>query len=92
MTVSKLNDAPVLDQTQGFEMKLLMFIVWKLTGDKGVTITSKDMEQCVKQFEPSVPALIMHGTHDGFSFRVASMEEGIKAAEHHEAMQSKKLN
>lgn len=80
MTVTKLNDAPVLDQIEelGY-MKFMALLVHKLAPN-GVTITAED----IARFPPN-GVLFSHGHHDGFEFRIVTQEAAERIAAHHAA-------
>lgn len=86
MTAKMLNDAPVLDQLNGIPdgwKKMLAMVVWKMARQKGVTITTRDMQQ----FSDEGVVLLTHGHYDAFEFRIVTPEDAERIAAHHKATQ-----
>lgn len=77
MTVTKLNDAPVLDQMEGQWMKFFALVVWKLAPN-GVEITMADIDK----FAAEGGILLTHGHRESFEFRIVTPEAAARLAEH----------
>lgn len=86
MTVRKINDAPVLDQLEGYWQKIAALLVWKFGQGKVVQILKDDIRQFAKMSEAGQAILFTHGRSDGFEFSIIT-EEAAKRIEEHEATQ-----
>ena len=78
----------VLVQTAGQLEKLFTMALWKLHGDKPVSLTEEDIKRFITEFEVDngkEPQLIMHGTEDGLRFQVLSQERAAKFVEEYKA-------
>lgn len=75
-------------QTVGQLVKMFTMVLWKLHGDKPVSLTEEDIERFVTAFEVEggkEPQLIMHGTEDGLRFQVLSQDRAAKFVEEYKA-------
>ena len=78
----------VLVQTAGQLEKLFTMVLWKLHGDKPVSLTEEDIKRFMTEFEVDKgkgPQLIMHGTEDGLRFQVLSQDRAAKFVEEYKA-------
>lgn len=88
MTVEKLNpDAPIFSQIDGQWQKLMTILLWKLTeqkkiSHKGVEITADDLLRFGEVHQRGDAILLTHGQFDRIVFKIVTMEEGKKIAEH----------
>lgn len=79
-----LNDAPVLDQTDGQRDKLLMIALWKINGGQMVSLTADD----IKAFNAAhndQATLYVHGHKDSIDIGVITTERALVLLAHHEA-------
>ena len=68
--------------------KLFTMVLWKLHGDKPVSLTEEDIKRFMTEFEVEggkEPQLIMHVTEDGLRFQVLSQERAAKFVEEYKA-------
>ena len=75
-------------QTAGQLGKLFTMVLWKLHGDKPVSLTEEDIKRFMTEFEVDKgkePQLIMHGTEDDLRFQVLSQERAAKFVEEYKA-------
>jgi hypothetical protein len=84
MSISRLNDAPVLDQTNEHYQKLFAILVWKLQQlnlyPNGVTITARDIEAYGQAYARGEVILYAHGHPDSFEFKNVSRERADELA------------
>lgn len=80
--VPQMNDAPVLDQVDGYWQKLAAFILWKTSGRNMVRITAEDMQAMEKAFAPGIPVILTHGHTDSLEFSLVTEEAAVRLAEH----------
>lgn len=86
--MQRLNDAPILDQTENMRDKLLMIALWKLNGDKIINISADD----IKAFNAAhndAATLMVHGHKDSIDLGVITLERAAVLAAHHAAMTPK---
>lgn len=77
MTTNVINpDAAILQQLDGQWQKIAAILIWKLAPN-GVTLTHEDMER----FPPDL-ALYTHGHKESIDFKMVSMEEAQRLADH----------
>lgn len=74
----------VLVQTAGQLAKLFTMVLWKLHGDKPVSLTEEDIKRFMTAHETE-PQLIMHGTEDGLRLQVLSQDRAAKFVEEYKA-------
>lgn len=86
--MQRLNDAPILDQTEGTRDKLLMIALWKLAGDKIISISTDDII-AFNAAHNDQATLLMHGHKDSIDIGVITLERARVLAAHHEAMTPK---
>lgn len=86
--MNRLNDAPILDQTDGQTEKLLMIALWKLAGSKTVTITADDMSAFTAHHK-GMGVLFMHGHKDSIDLSVIDAEAAQRIALHQATQQPK---
>lgn len=86
--MNKLNDAPILEQTEGQREKLLLIALWKLNGSKPVTIAAADIMACSAANE-GMPTLFMHGHADSIELACISASSAAKIAAHHNSITPK---
>jgi hypothetical protein len=82
--MQRLNDAPILDQTEGMRDKLLMIALWKIQGDKIITITPDDIK-AFNAAHANEATLLVHGHKDSIDLGVITLERAAVLAAHHEA-------
>lgn len=82
---NKLNDAPVLDQLDEQWQNMTALLLHKLVPKgESISISMADMEAMMKDW-PTGATILCVGQHDGFLFKLISMEEADVAAAHHAA-------
>lgn len=62
-------------RNQPSDAHLLMWALWKLQGTQPLTITLADAQACHRAFQPSGPALFIHGPGDSVEVRVTSHDD-----------------
>lgn len=80
-------------QTANTIEKLFAMVLWKLHGDKPVSLTEEDIKRFMAEFEVDKgkePQLIVHGTEDGLRFQVLSQERAAKLVEEYKAAKSRR--
>jgi hypothetical protein len=81
MTVTKINpDNVVLNQVDGYWMKLCAMLLWKLSPDKPVDITVKDFDEAAKFDE--LPTVLVHGHHDSISLALITKDRAEQIAQY----------
>jgi hypothetical protein len=75
-------DSVIVNQMEGHWQKLLMLVIWKLSPDKPVRITSEDMLAVESYFAPSIPHIFTHGTHDAIELSLVTEEQAHKIVAH----------
>jgi hypothetical protein len=86
--MKRLNDSPILDQTEGMRDKLLMIALWKLNGDKIVSLSADD----IKAFNAAhndQATLLLHGHKDSIDLGVITLERAAVLAAHQDAITPK---
>jgi hypothetical protein len=82
-----LNDAPVLEQVNGQYEKFLMMVLHKYL-PAGVIITTKDIEEILKEQDQGDPwILFTHGHKDSFEFKAIRESEAQRLIDHDKATQ-----
>ena len=85
--MTRLNDAPVLDQVEPYWQKLAALILWKLKGTERVEVTDEDITRMEAEFAGQGGAIIfVHGMHDRFGFQIVNAEQAQRIAAHEAAM------
>lgn len=84
----RLNDAPILEQTEDHMQKVLVMALWKLTGGTPVVLTTKDIEDCA-QAHTGMPVLCMQGQSDSITLSVVSLARAKEIAEYHQSQAPK---
>lgn len=81
MTVQKINpDSTVLQQVDGYWMKLCSMLLWKLSPTKPVEITVKDFEEIAKFYE--LPTVLIHGHTSSLTLSLVTSERAAQLAEY----------
>lgn len=83
--MQKLNEAPILEQTDGMRDRILMAALWKLNGGQAVNVTAADLEKYNAAFDCN-PVLFMHGHADSIEVSVVTMERAKELAAHQARM------
>jgi hypothetical protein len=76
-----LNEAPILEQTEGMRDRILMAALWKLNGGKVVEVTAQDLERYIAAFN-GAPVLYMHGHKESIEVGIVNMERARELAAH----------
>ncbi|MFY9327816.1 MAG: hypothetical protein WAO76_07335 [Georgfuchsia sp.] len=87
MTVTKLNDAEILQQLDGQWQKMAMLLLWKLAGRKMVTLTHMEIKAFNDEFSPGIPVMFTHGHSDSIDFQVIDEAAARVIAGHNATMQ-----
>lgn len=86
MSVENMTpDSVVLQQLDGYWMKIATLLLFKLKGRDQVRITGDDMKALEKAFAGG-PVLYTHGHADGFSFQVVDEAAAARLAAHDQTM------
>jgi hypothetical protein len=85
--MERLNDAPILEQTEGMRDRILMAALWKLNGGQVVKVTAQDLERYIAAFKGE-PILFMHGHVDSIEVGIVTLERAKELAAHQAAMTS----
>jgi hypothetical protein len=84
VSISNLNDAPILDQLDQQYQKILAILVWRLQRDgthpNGVTITHKDMEAYGQAHDRGETVFLTHGHFDSIDFKSVTAERAAELA------------
>lgn len=86
--MQRLNDAPILDQTEGMRDKILMAALWKINGGKIITLTSQDLKAFLDAHN-GMPVLFMHGHKESIEVGIVDMTKAQKLAAHHDSITPK---
>ena len=79
MTIENFTpDNKVLDQLDGSWQKMFLFLLYKVSKKEPVSITGKDIEDCMAEFAPNAPVLFTHGAGDSVSFQVIDVATAEK--------------
>lgn len=86
--MQRLNDAPILDQTEGQEQTLLLIALWMSVGNKIQKITPDDIKR-FNEAHDGMAIMFLHGHKDSIEVGVVTPERAHQLAAHHEATTSK---
>jgi hypothetical protein len=84
----QLNDAPILEQTDGLRDRLLLAALWKLNGGATVKLTDKDISDYLAAFN-NEPVMFLHGHVDSIEVGIVTMERAKDLAAHQASLASK---
>lgn len=82
-----LNDAPILDQTEGMRDKILLIALWKLNRGQIVKVSTQDIIDFNAAFNDQA-VMFMHGHVDSIEVGVITMERAKELAAHQAAVTS----
>lgn len=85
--MERLNNAPILDQTEGQRDILMMIAIWKLSGGQVVKIDA----ETIKAFNAAHnhnAVLLMHGHADSIDIGIITAERAAVLAAHQQATTS----
>lgn len=72
-------DSVILQQLEGHWQKMAMLILWKLHGEKKLTITGDDIKQFREEFEKRGGAVVYtHGHAESIDFQIVDHEAALK--------------
>ena len=82
MSTAKLNDAPILDQLDGYWEKMAAFLLHKLVkrGEQ-VVITLEDMKAMERDW-PAGAIIFCHGRTDSIALQLVTREDAERLAAH----------
>lgn len=86
--MQRLNDAPILDQTEGMHQQLLLIALWMAVGDKIQKITPDDIKR-FNAAHSSEAIMFLHGHQDSIDVGVVTPERARQLAAHQAATTSK---
>lgn len=82
-------NAEILQQMEGHWQLMATMILWKLNGEKKLTITSEEMKQFREQFEKRGGAVMFaHGHKESIDFQVIDSEAATKIQEYSQEMEA----
>lgn len=86
--MQRLNNAPILDQTEGQHQLLLLIALWMAVGDKIQKITPADIKR-FNEAHAGMGIMFLHGHAESIDVGVVTPERARQLAAHHEATTSK---
>jgi hypothetical protein len=77
-----MNDAPILDQVEGYYEKILLMVLRKYKPN-GVVLTAADIHAMADENErPNPWVLFTHGHKDSIEFKAIREDEATRLAQH----------
>jgi hypothetical protein len=86
---TNLNDAPIVQQSEGMYQRYLMFVLMKLVGDQQVIITIDDMKAYEEKYGPEGAVLFLHGMPDAIAMSLVDHKRAREIAAHQKTLESK---
>lgn len=83
MTTEKINpDNAMAQQLDGQWLKMMGFVLWKLSPTEPVVITDKDMEAMTAAYEAQggPPVVLAHGRNDAIILSLVTMQRAQELA------------